>query len=70
MVYTRSHARQGQQSTQPPHPPHSPQPPQSPHTQHTQHTQHTPHHNISFIDASIEWRKNKIKKENCTFEYI
>ena len=27
-------------------------------------------HNINFIDASIEWRKNKIKGENCTFEYI
>ena len=27
-------------------------------------------HNIDFIDASIEWRKNKIKRENCTFEYI
>lgn len=25
---------------------------------------------IDFIDASIEWRKNKIKGENCTFEYI
>jgi len=27
-------------------------------------------HQIDFIDASIEWRKNKIKRENCTFEYI
>ena len=25
---------------------------------------------IDFIDASIEWRKNKVKKENCTFEYV
>ena len=25
---------------------------------------------IDFVDASIEWRKNKIKRENCTFEYI
>jgi hypothetical protein len=25
---------------------------------------------IDFIDASIEWRKNKIKRDNCTFEYI
>jgi hypothetical protein len=24
---------------------------------------------IDFVDASIEWRKNKIKRENCTFEY-
>jgi hypothetical protein len=27
-------------------------------------------HIIDFIDASIEWRKNKIKRDNCTFEYI
>lgn len=27
-------------------------------------------YNIDFIDASIEWRKNKIKRENCTFEYV
>ena len=27
-------------------------------------------HSIDFIDASIEWRKNKIKRGNCTFEYI
>ena len=27
-------------------------------------------HQIDFIDASIEWRKNKIKRENCAFEYI
>ena len=25
---------------------------------------------IDFIDASTEWRKNKIKRDNCTFEYI
>ena len=25
---------------------------------------------IDFIDASIEWRKNKIKRENCIFEYM
>ena len=25
---------------------------------------------IDFIDASKEWRKNKKKGENCTFEYI
>jgi hypothetical protein len=28
------------------------------------------HHKINFVDASIEWRKNKVKKENCCFEYI
>jgi len=27
-------------------------------------------HGIDFIDASIEWRKNKVKKESCVFEYI
>ena len=27
-------------------------------------------HNINFIDASKEWRKNKVKHTNCTFEYI
>lgn len=27
-------------------------------------------HKIDFVDASIEWRKNKLKKENCCFEYI
>ena len=27
-------------------------------------------HQIDFIDASMEWRKNKIKRENGTFEYI
>ena len=25
---------------------------------------------IDFIDASIEWRMNKITYGNCTFEYI
>jgi hypothetical protein len=29
-----------------------------------------PSHGIDFIDASKEWRKNKIKYDNCTFEYI
>jgi hypothetical protein len=27
-------------------------------------------HGIDFIDASKEWRKNKIKYDNVTFEYI
>jgi|688.fasta_scaffold230632_1 hypothetical protein len=31
---------------------------------------HLPNRMIDFIDASIEWRKNKIKGDNCTFEYI
>ena len=29
-----------------------------------------PSHGIDFIDASKEWRKNKIKYDNGTFEYI
>ena len=27
-------------------------------------------HGIDFIDASTEWRMNKITYGNCTFEYI
>ena len=27
------------------------------------------HANIDFEDASKEWRKNKIKHENCNFTY-
>ena len=27
-------------------------------------------HGIDFIDASKEWRMNKISYDNCTFEYI
>ena len=27
-------------------------------------------HKINFIDSSIEWRKNKVKKESCVFQYI
>jgi len=30
----------------------------------------TNHANIDFEDASKEWRKNKIKHENCCFTYI
>jgi len=37
---------------------------------HMQQKHETHNHRIDFIDASIEWRKNKIKRENCTFEYI
>jgi hypothetical protein len=28
------------------------------------------HANIDFEDASKEWRKNKIKHENCGFTYV
>ena len=31
---------------------------------------YTNHANIDFEDASKEWRKNKIKHENCCFTYI
>ena len=31
---------------------------------------HANHANIDFEDASKEWRKNKIKHENCCFTYI
>jgi hypothetical protein len=27
-------------------------------------------HGIDFIEASKEWRKNKVKLDNCTFDYI
>lgn len=30
----------------------------------------TNNNKIDFVDASIEWRKNKLKRENCCFEYI
>jgi hypothetical protein len=28
------------------------------------------HANIDFKDASKEWRKNKIKHDNCCFTYV
>ena len=34
------------------------------------HANHANHANIDFEDASKEWRKNKIKNENCCFTYI
>lgn len=27
-------------------------------------------HGIDFIEASKEWRKNKVKLDNCTFHYM
>lgn len=33
-------------------------------------TKTKPINGIDFTDASKEWRKNKIKCDNCTFEYI
>ncbi len=60
MVFTRNQAKQ-QQTIQPKNylPANS-----------NIYTLHLPHNMIDFIDASIEWRKNKIKGDNCTFEYI
>ena len=62
MAFTRKQAKQLQQEEQ-----------QQEHLKNIKHIQqkHEKHnHQIDFIDASIEWRKNKIKRENCTFEYI
>jgi hypothetical protein len=59
MAFTRKQAKQQQQQQQE----------QELH-QYIQQNRHKNSHQIDFIDASIEWRKNKIKRENCTFEYI
>jgi len=69
MVFTRSQAKKQQEKQQ-----EKPQQRQQMHRK----CKNTLHENrrafinspIDFIDASIEWRKNKIKGENCTFEYI
>ena len=76
MVVTRNQAKQQQQTIQSknylpvnsniytlPSPSPSPHPHPHPHP-------HLSHRMIDFIDASTEWRKNKIKGDNCTFEYI
>lgn len=34
------------------------------------HESYVNHANIDFEDASKEWRKNKIKHENCCFTYV
>ena len=57
MAFTRNQAKQQQQQQQ--------------RRQNTNTNTNTTHYTpIDFIDASIEWRKNKVKRENCTFEYI
>ena len=64
MAFTRKQAKQQQQQQQEQ---------EQQHLKNIKHMQqkHEKHnHRIDFIDASIEWRKNKIKRENCTFEYI
>ena len=64
MVLTRRQAiqQQQQQQQQEPHPQSQPHPQQQ--------SSHRHQHKINFIEASVEWRRNKIKRENCTFEYI
>lgn len=64
MAFTRKQAKQLQLQEQQQ---------QQEHLKNIKHIQqkHEKHnHQFDFIDASIEWRKNKIKRENCTFEYI
>ena len=58
MAFTRTQAKEQQSQNQPQDFPKN------------INTSSRPHHIIDFIDASIEWRKNKIKRDNCTFEYI
>ena len=59
MAITRSLFKQNQQQSQ-----------QSQQSQQTLNNIAMAKHKINFIDASIEWRKNKLKKESCVFEYI
>ncbi len=66
MAFTRKQAKQQQEQQQQ-------QQQLQEHLQFPQHIQKNRDkysHQIDFIDASIEWRKNKIKRENCTFEYV
>ncbi len=64
MAFTRSQAKKQQEQSEQPNP--KQQYPQ------VKNTDRIEYHDIQidFIDASIEWRKNKIKGENCTFRYI
>ena len=65
MAFTRNQAKQQQQHQQQQQQQHQQQ--QQPQNTNKTYCTYTP---IDFIDASIEWRKNKVKRENCTFEYI
>jgi len=67
MVFTRSQAKKQQEQPQ-----EKPEQRQQMHRKckNTLHEITSTRSPIDFIDASIEWRKNKIKGENCTFEYI
>jgi len=66
MTVTRSQAKKQQQLQQLQHMQQKQQYPQVKNINRIQY-HHTP---IDFIDASNEWRKNKIKGENCTFRYV
>ena len=62
MAFTRKQAKQQQEQLQ--------EQEDIKNIKHMQQKHEKHNHRIDFIDASIEWRKNKIKKDNCTFEYI
>jgi hypothetical protein len=68
MAFTRTQAKEQQQQQQSQNQPQDF--PKNINTTSTSTHKSRPHHIIDFIDASIEWRKNKIKRDNCTFEYI
>jgi len=69
MAFTRSQAKKQQEQSEQSEQPNQKQKQQYPQVKNTDRIQY---HDIQidFIDASIEWRKNKIKGENCTFRYI
>ena len=62
MAFTRKQAKQQQEQLQ--------EQEDIKNIKHMQQKHEKHNHQIDFIDASIEWRKNKIKRENCTFKYI
>jgi hypothetical protein len=62
MAFTRKQAKQQQEQLQ--------EQEDIKNIKHMQQKHEKHNHRIDFIDASIEWRKNKIKRENGTFEYI
>ena len=72
MVLTRLQAKQQQQqqAKQQQQQQQAKQQQQQAKQQQQQQQQQAHTHKINFIEASTEWRKNKIKRENCTFEYM
>jgi hypothetical protein len=62
MAFTRNQAKQQQQQQRQ-------YQPQNTNTNTNTNKTYCTYTPIDFIDASIEWRKNKIKRENCTFQY-